>query len=108
MTSIMAKSENYNELKYTWTMWFNSTGLKIKPLYKKYIELNNKAANLNGFSDAGEMWLSAYEDSKFLDNMKAIWKKVEPLYDEIHTYTKKKLATIYGMAYQYSLALNEK
>lgn len=92
----MAKSNNYDELEYLWTMWHNSTGPLMKPYYKKYIELSNKAATLNNFSDAGEMWRSKYEDPNFIENMKKIWKTVEPLYKELHEYTRNKLIKIYG------------
>lgn len=96
IVEVMAKSQNYSELEYTWTKWHNITGPPMKPLFEKYIELNNKAAVLNGFKDAGEMWQAKYEDPKFIAHIKAIWKKVEPLYVQLHTYTKNKLAKIYG------------
>lgn len=92
----MSKSSDYDELEYLWTMWHNSTGPKIKPLYKKYIELSNEAAHLNGYKDNGYMWRAKYEDSNFIENMKKIWKNVEPLYSELHEYTRNKLIEIYG------------
>lgn len=92
----MATSKNYDELEYTWKMWHNSTGPLMKPYYKKYIEMSNKAAKLNGYSDAGEMWRSKYEDPLFIENMKKIWQTVEPLYKELHEYTRNELIKIYG------------
>lgn len=92
----MAKSNDYDELEYMWTMWHNSTGPLMKPYYKKYIELSNKAATLNGFVDAGEMWRAKYEDPNFIENLKKIWQTVEPLYKELHEYTRNKLIKIYG------------
>lgn len=92
----MAKSNDYDELEYLWTMWHNSTGPAMKPYYKQYIELSNKAAKLNGFEDAGDMWRSKYEDPNFIDNLKKIWRTVEPLYKELHEYTRNKLIKIYG------------
>lgn len=77
-------------------MWHNSTGPLMKPLFKKYVELSNRAAVLNGFEDAGDAWRSKYEDPNFIDNMKNVWKTVEPLYNALHTYTKNKLIKIYG------------
>lgn len=77
-------------------MWHNLTGPPMMPLFKKYIKLNNEAAQLNGFSDAGAMWRARYEDPNLVENMKAIWKRVEPLYVDLHTYVKKKLSKIYG------------
>lgn len=77
-------------------MWHNSTGPTMKPLFKKYIELSNEAAQLNGFTDTGHMWRAKYEDDKFIGNMNKIWKRVEPLYHQLHQYTKNKLVEIYG------------
>lgn len=91
----MATSNNSDELEYLWAMWHNATGPKMKPFYKKYIELSNEAAKLNKFSDYGEMWRSAYEDPKFVANLKKIWEQVEPLYLSLHEYTKFKLSEIY-------------
>lgn len=97
----MSNSSDYDELEYIWTMWHNSTGPTMKPLYKKYIELSNEAAKLNGYTDAGDMWRAKYEDPNFIENMKKIWNNVEPLYNELHTYTRNKLIEIYGMMHIY-------
>lgn len=98
ITEVMATSNSYDELEYTWQMWHNSTGPLMKPYYKTYIEMSNKAAKLNGFNDAGEMWRSKYEDPNFIENMKKLWHTVEPLYKELHEYTRNKLIKIYGKA----------
>lgn len=92
----MAKSNDFEQLKYTWEMWHNSSGALMKNDYKKYVELTNQAAVLNGLSDYGEMWRSKYEDKNFTENIIKIWKKVEPLYDELHKYTRYKLIDMYG------------
>lgn len=64
--------------------------------FKRYVELSNEAAKLNNFSDYGEMWRDKFEDPNFVKNMLKIWEQVEPLYDELHTYTRRKLLNIYG------------
>lgn len=95
ISDVMAKSQNYSELEYTWVMWHNKTGPLIKEYYKKYVNLSNEAAKLNGFDDYGDMWRSKYEDTNFEENMKKIWKQVEPLYDQLHQYVRRKLIEIY-------------
>lgn len=92
----MGTSQNYNELEYTWSMWYNKTGTPMKEHFKKYIDLSNEAARLNKFNDTGDMWRSRYEDPNLIENLKMIWKQVEPLYNELHTYTRTKLINIYG------------
>lgn len=44
----MTKSENYGELKWAWEQWRENSGKKMRGEYKKYVELINKAATLNG------------------------------------------------------------
>lgn len=42
------------------------------------------------------MWLEAYEDENFIAKVDAAWAEVEPLYNELHTYVRRKLKIIYG------------
>ena len=49
-----------------------------------------------GFSDNGAMWRSDFETDNFVEEMQALWKEVEPLYVELHTYVKNKLKEVYG------------
>lgn len=96
MKEIMAKSPDFDRLKYTWLMWHNSTGPQIRPHYQKYVEISNEAARMNNFSDYGDMWRADFEDPNFLANVEDLWHKVQPLYDALHEYTRHKLFNIYG------------
>lgn len=92
----MSHSTDFDRLKYTWLMWHNSTGPLMRNHYQKYVELSNEAARLNNFTDYGDMWRSDYEDPEFMEKVENIWKKVQPLYDALHEYTRYKLLNIYG------------
>lgn len=92
----MANSNNFDLLNYTWTMWHNKAGAPIRLFYQRYIELSNAGARLNNFSDYGEMWRSKYEDPNFIQTVNKMWKQIEPLYDELHEYTRNKLIVLYG------------
>nr|CAH7715323.1 unnamed protein product [Callosobruchus chinensis] len=92
----MATSKDYDELVYAWTKWRDATGAKMKDLYKTYVELSNEEARANNFSDKGEYWRFEYEDPHFIENVDAIWKEVEPLYNELHKYVGNKLKDRYG------------
>lgn len=48
LTDIMATSRDYDELLFAWKGWRDASGKKIKNSYKRYVELSNKAAVLNG------------------------------------------------------------
>lgn len=50
---IMAESRDYDELLSAWKGWRDSAGKVLRQDYKKYVELANKAATLNGVSSAG-------------------------------------------------------
>lgn len=96
MVKVMAESVNATELEYTWRMWHDRTGSPMRQPYRRYIELANEAAKLNGFADAGDMWRADFEDAKFVENILQIWKQVEPFYGRLHAYTRQKLLDIYG------------
>ena len=92
----MAASENFDELAYTWKQWRDASGKTMRNDYKAYVELSNKAAQMNGIPDYGAMWRESYEDPDFIANIDKMWIEVEPLYNELHTYVKNKLHVIYG------------
>lgn len=96
ITEIMSTSKNFDELKYTWEQWHNKSGALMRKDYKKYVDISNEAARLNGFKDYGEMWRADYEDKEFIETIKKLWKRVEPLYDVLHTYTRLQLLKIWG------------
>jgi len=50
ISSIMTNSENYDELQWAWKEWRDKSGKLIREDYKKYVEISNKAAVLNGES----------------------------------------------------------
>jgi peptidyl-dipeptidase A len=48
ISTIMTSSTNYDELKWAWEQWREKSGKKMRGGYKKYVDLVNKAATLNG------------------------------------------------------------
>jgi hypothetical protein len=48
-----------------------------------------------GFSDNGEMWRNEFETETFVEDMQQLWKEVEPLYLELHTFVRRKLKELY-------------
>jgi len=93
---VISQSRNFDELTYVWKAWRDASGAKMRDDYKTYVQLSNLAAELNGFSDNGAMWRSDFETDNFVEDMMALWKDVEPLYLELHTYVKNKLKNVYG------------
>ena len=50
LTKILKDSRNEEELRHVWTEWHDKSGKPIKDSYKRFVELENEAANLNGRS----------------------------------------------------------
>lgn len=96
MESVMATSSDYDELAYVWKRWRDESGNKMRVDYKQYVDYVNKAAKLNGYTDYGELWRARYDDSELRGTLDRLWKEVEPLYNELHTYVRYKLLDIYG------------
>ncbi|XP_014329010.1 angiotensin-converting enzyme [Xiphophorus maculatus] len=93
---IMAESRDYDELLFAWKGWRDAAGKVIRDDYKRYVELANKAATLNGHSDNGAFWRSLYETPTFEEDLEALWKELEPLYLNVHAYVRRALYKKYG------------
>ena len=61
---------------------------------------------MNGFSDAGAMWRSAFDLSNknrapafdLNKQMEDVYKKIEPLYKHLHAYMRRQISGIYENA----------
>ncbi|XP_054712126.1 angiotensin-converting enzyme-like [Uloborus diversus] len=95
LTELLRGSRNFDELKHVWSQWRDKTGKKMKGHFLKYVQLTNEAARLNGFSDAGDLWREVYESETFVRDVEALWKTMEPLYQQLHAYVRRKLIQQY-------------
>ncbi|XP_010012983.1 PREDICTED: angiotensin-converting enzyme [Nestor notabilis] len=96
LTDIMATSRDYDELLFVWKGWRDASGKQIKNNYKRYVELSNKAAVLNGYSDNGAFWRSLYETSTFEEDLERLYLQLQPLYLNLHAYVRRALYRKYG------------
>ncbi|KAM8988729.1 angiotensin-converting enzyme [Ara ararauna] len=96
LTDIMATSRDYDELLFAWKGWRDASGKQIKNNYKRYVELSNKAAVLNGYSDNGAFWRSLYETSTFEEDLERLYLQLQPLYLNLHAYVRRALYRKYG------------
>ncbi|XP_062988088.1 angiotensin-converting enzyme [Elgaria multicarinata webbii] len=99
LTDTMAQSKDYDELRRSWKGWRDASGKKIRNQYKRYVELSNKAARLNGHADNGAFWRSLYEMPTFEADLESIWKQLQPLYFNLHAYVRRALYMKYGEDY---------
>ncbi|XP_076067701.1 angiotensin-converting enzyme-like [Oratosquilla oratoria] len=93
---VLRKSRDYNELQFYWERWRNVTGGKMRKMYKEFVDLSNKAAQLNDFKNMGDMWLEPYESPTFRQDLSDIWIQLKPLYQQLHAYVRRKLREIYS------------
>lgn len=52
-----------------------------------------------GFDDTGAYWRSWYESKTFENDLEAIYKQVQPLYQNLHAFVRRKLYNHYGPKY---------
>ncbi|XP_069012000.1 angiotensin-converting enzyme isoform X2 [Embiotoca jacksoni] len=99
LQKIMAESRDYDELLFAWKGWRDAAGKVLRQDYKRYVELANKAATLNGHADNGAFWRSLYETPTFEEDLESLWKELEPLYQNVHAYVRRALYKKYGPQY---------
>ncbi|XP_041029546.1 angiotensin-converting enzyme isoform X1 [Carcharodon carcharias] len=99
LTALMATSNNYNDLLFAWQGWRDASGKKMRTNFKKYVELSNKAARLNGHTDTGAFWRSLYESNTFEADLENIYQQLKPLYLNLHAYVRRALHKKYGNQY---------
>ena len=97
LKAVLESSRDYDELLDAWTGW-HSTARPLRSDYVRYVELANEGARGFGFPDLGAMWRSNYDMSadEFRQEATRLYAQVQPLYKELHCYTRKKLQEKYG------------
>jgi peptidyl-dipeptidase A len=95
LVDIMAKSRDYNKLLDAWWGWRNESGRKMRDLYRRYVDLTNKGARENGYTDRGQAWRGRYEVDDLGAIVEKLWNDLRPLYLEMHAYVRHKLTKVY-------------
>lgn len=93
----LAKSRNTKDILNYWTGW-HKIGAPMRTRYARFAELSNQGARELGFADTGAMWRAGYDmtPEQFSAELERVWKEVEPLYQELHTYVRHRLIQKYG------------
>ncbi len=97
----LAKSRDPKEIAAIWAGW-HKVGAPMRDRYARFVDLSNQGARELGFADTGVLWRSGYDmtPEQFSADLERVWTEVAPLYQELHTYVRKKLIQKYGAAAQ--------
>ncbi len=97
LSKTLRESRDYDEQLEAWVGW-RTVSPAYKDEYSEFVELANKGAQAYGFANLGESWKSGYDMSgeEFEQETERLWNQVKPLYEELHCYTRNKLADFYG------------
>jgi peptidyl-dipeptidase A len=97
----MEKVRDPKKLAEIWAGW-HTIAPPMRAGYSRFVELSNQGARELGFSDTGSLWRAGYDmtPAEFSADLERLWKQVEPLYKELHAYTRRKLIAKYGAAAQ--------
>src|ERR1019366_1195532 len=97
----LAKSRDPKEIAALWTGW-HKVGAPMRDRYARFVELSNQGARELGFADTGVLWRAGYDmtPQQFSADLERVWAEVSPLYQDLHTYVRKKLIQKYGAVAQ--------
>ena len=85
-----------------WQSWHETTGRPMRQDYARMVEIANAGAKELGYADTGAMWRSQYDmtPEEFVAMYDRLLGELEPLYKQLHCYTRAKLNQKYGNAVQ--------
>ncbi|MDP9052984.1 MAG: M2 family metallopeptidase [Acidobacteriota bacterium] len=97
----LAKSRDPKEIEDIWTGW-HKVGGPMRDRYARFVVLSNQGARELGFADTGALWRAGYDmtPEQYSAELERVWREVAPLYEELHTYVRRKLIEKYGSAAQ--------
>ncbi|XP_004456877.2 angiotensin-converting enzyme-like protein Ace3 [Dasypus novemcinctus] len=96
LEEVMASSRDEKELLWAWQSWRDSVGRQLRSTFHRYVQLSNKAAQLNGYKDMGALWRSRYESDTLEQDLEKLYWELQPLYLNLHAYVRRALHRHYG------------
>jgi len=98
LSDVLANPDStYEQQLEAWAGW-HSIAVPMREPYARFAQLLNEGASGMGFKDAGQMWRSGYDmdADAFKAETDRLWGQVQPLYEQLHCYTRNKLVEKYG------------
>ena len=100
--ALMGTLRDPKQLAEIWQTWHETTGRPMRPDYTHMVEIANAGAKELGFADTGAMWRSQYDmtPEEFVAMYDRLLGELDPLYKQLHCYTRTKLNQKYGNSVQ--------
>ena len=97
LSKTLAESRNYDVELEAWAGW-HSTARSSRANYQRMVELANEGARELGYKDLGAQWRSGYDMSadEFAAETERLYAQVQPLYKQLHCFTRARLQKKYG------------
>jgi peptidyl-dipeptidase A len=96
--ALMGELRDPKQLAEIWKSWHETTGRPMRQDYTQMVGIANEGAKELGYADTGAMWRSQYDMSpeQFSAMYERILQELNPLYVQLHCYTRTKLNQKYG------------
>jgi len=100
--ALMGTLRDPKQLAEIWQTWNETTGRPMRPDYVRMVDIANQGAKDLGYADTGAMWRSQYDmtPEQFSAMYERLLQELNPLYTQLHCYTRAKLNLKYGSAVQ--------
>ena len=100
--ALMGTLRDPQQLAEVWKSWHETTGRPMRQDYARMVEIANQGAKELGYADTGAMWRSQYDmtPEQFSVMYERLLNELNPLYKQLHCYTRAKLNQKYGNAIQ--------
>jgi peptidyl-dipeptidase A len=97
LEEVLNTSRDPAALLDAWKGW-HDTARGQRADYQRFVELANQGAQSIAYDDLGQLWRMGYDMSPeaFEAETERLWSQVEPLYAQLHCYTRAKLSEHYG------------
>ena len=97
LEDVLRSNRDYDAQLDAWQGW-HTISVPMKKDYQRFVELSNEGARDLGFANTGELWRSGYDmtPAQIASETDRLWAQVEPLYEDLHCYTREKLTDKYG------------
>src|SRR5690606_354913 len=96
LEDVLRNSRDYDAQLDAWQGW-HTIARPMRADYVRFVELVNEGARDLGFADAGELWRAGYDmtPAELSAETDRLWSQVEPLYQQLHCYTRTRLEAEY-------------